>query len=119
MVWVYCVPNAVRKELERGLRRAKFEYEVCDDPALFPGSAIELKPDIAVLYFDELDSRAEAGITALRERCAETKIIFGTLHPREQDAKSIEKGVFYYAGNSTSQELLAAVKAAAKSKGKS
>lgn len=111
-VLVYCRTEGLRRELEDGLMRMGCGFDIYEDSGKFMDAALEEKPEVLALCFAADDRWAEAGIAALRKSCRDAKIIFATQKPGKEDAKSLERGVFYYAGDASSRDILGAVEAA-------
>lgn len=111
-VLVYCRIEELKRELGNGLMRMGCSFETHDESGKFIDEALEEKPEVLVLCFASDDRWAEAGIAALRKSCRDAKIIFATQKPGKEDAKSLERGVFYYAGDADSCDILEAIKAA-------
>lgn len=116
MVLAYCNAAGMRMDLERGFEEFSGDCAILGDSGVFIDRALEERPAVLVLCFDRRDHWAEAGIAALKKGCGDSKIIFATTKPGSCDASSVERGIFYYAGNASSGEILTAIKAALKDK---
>lgn len=111
---VYTEIENFSKELEEGCKNSGFTFEICESPLQLILRAIELRPRALILYLKINDRWSSAGVSALRKLCPESRIIFATQHPNMEDAQSVEQGIFYYAGNASSDEILEAAKIALK-----
>ncbi len=115
-VGVYCGREELISGLTDGLKRMECHFELHLESGKFMETVLESRPDVLVLCFSADDGWAEVGIVALRKTCPDAKIIYATQKPGMADAKSLGRGVFYYAGDAGCGDILAATEAALKNR---
>ncbi len=115
------VIKSTDKELEVLLNSSldSARYEIICDRSEFSTvkHVIDSVPDILVLELDPKEKMPELVISVLREVRPNLKIIALTPVSSPNDAKVIEQGIFYYLAKPLGEELVEAVRAAAKAVG--
>ncbi|MBI4055547.1 MAG: hypothetical protein HY402_05370 [Elusimicrobia bacterium] len=111
-VMLYCRDGELRQDLESGLGKMGCDSDTCQDQEHLMSRVLEDKPDVLVLCLRKAEKWVPMGIGTFRRVCPQTKIIYATQNPGANDVKSLEHGIFYYAGNAPANDILEAVKAA-------
>ena len=113
--------KSLDKELEALLNKSldSKRYEIICDRSKFSTvkHVIDSVPDILLLELDPKEQTPELVISVLRDVRPNLKIIALAPVSSPNDAKVIEQGIFYYRAKPVGEELVEAVRAAAKAIG--
>lgn len=115
-VFIYSKNVEIRSALEARIKQAGYELRSFTDSVQLMDQLLHFRPRVLMLYLNKEDEWVREAIKIVQQSPKETKIIYATENPGEQDIDSLEEGIFYYAGNASVNKLMDVLDVAVKGK---